>query len=83
MNLIQGFLSVAEYEAEYNRLIQYAPHVLADERRRTKKFVEGLTPDLRQALAICNPSSYDGAVERALELEVENCTRCSTTPSIE
>ena len=29
MRLIQGSLTVAKYEAEFNRLIQHAPHILA------------------------------------------------------
>ena len=71
MRLIQGSLSVAKYEAEFNRLIQYAPHVLMDEERRRKKFVEGLRPELRKAVATNRPQDYDSAVEAAMELEME------------
>ena len=69
--LIQGSLTVVKYEAEFNRLIQYAPHVLADEERRRKKFIEGLRLDLRQAVATNRPRDYDTAMETAMELEAE------------
>ena len=71
MRLIQGSLTVVQYEAEFNRLIQYAPHVLADEERRRKKFIEGLKLELRKAVAINRPRDYDSAVETAMELEAE------------
>ena len=71
MRLIQGSLTVAKYEVEFNRLIRYAPHVLADEERRRKKFIEGLRLDLRRAMAINRPQDYDSAVETAMELEAE------------
>ena len=71
MRLIQGPLTVAKYEAEFNRLIQYAPHILADEERRRKRFIEGLRPDLRRAVTISRTRDYDTAVETAMELEVE------------
>ena len=71
MRLIQGSLTVAKYEAEFNRLIQYAPHVMADEERKRKKFIEGLRLELRRAVAINRPQDYDSAVETAMELEAE------------
>ena len=55
MRLIQESLTVAKYEAEFNRLIHYALHILADEQRRRKKFIEGLKLDLRRAVAINRP----------------------------
>ena len=71
MRLIQGSLTVAKYEAEFNRLIQHAPHILADEERRRKRFMEGLRLDLRRAIAISRPHDYDSVVEIAMELEAE------------
>ena len=55
MRLIQGSLTVAKYEAEFIRLIQYALYVLADEERKCKKFIEGLKLELRKVVAINRP----------------------------
>ena len=71
MRLIQRSLTMAKYDAKFNRLIQYAPHVLADEERKRKKFIEGLKLELRKAVAINRPRDYDSAVETAMELEAE------------
>ncbi|KAL0283216.1 UNVERIFIED_CONTAM: hypothetical protein Sradi_7236900 [Sesamum radiatum] len=38
VSLIQGSCTVAQYEAKFNKLIKYAPYMLDDELRRTKKF---------------------------------------------
>ena len=45
-NLKQGSMSVAEYEAAFTRLEQFA-QVFDTEKRRAKKFMEGLVPVLR------------------------------------
>ena len=71
MNLIQGAMTVMDYEAKYNRLIQYAPHIITDERRRTRKFIEGLKPELRRALVSCDLPNYNRAVEKAMGIENE------------
>ena len=41
-NLIQGMSTVGQYESQFSRLIQYAPHFMDDEKRKIKKFVSGL-----------------------------------------
>ena len=37
MNLIQGTMTMVDYEAEYNRLITYAPHVLVTKREEQRR----------------------------------------------
>ena len=71
MSLIQGTLIVAKYETEYNQLIQYACHILAYEDRRRKRFVEGLRPELRQAMSIGRSQNYENALKMVMELEVK------------
>ncbi|MQM09883.1 hypothetical protein Taro_042769 [Colocasia esculenta] len=44
LSLAQGSMTVLEYEARFYELSKYAPHIVADERRKTKKFVMGLKP---------------------------------------
>ncbi|XP_073129583.1 uncharacterized protein [Henckelia pumila] len=47
MDLVQGSMTVAEYEAEFHRLIHYAPEFMEDELRKTRKFVQGLNLEIR------------------------------------
>ncbi|MQM05786.1 hypothetical protein Taro_038606 [Colocasia esculenta] len=46
LTLTQGSMSVLEYEARFAELSKYAPHIVADERRKVKKFIMGLKPSL-------------------------------------
>ncbi|MQL92318.1 hypothetical protein Taro_024935, partial [Colocasia esculenta] len=48
--LTQGSMSVLEYEARFAELSKYAPHIVADERRKVKKFIMGLKSSLRTRL---------------------------------
>ncbi|MQL97848.1 hypothetical protein Taro_030546 [Colocasia esculenta] len=50
LTLTQGSMSVLEYEARFAKLSKYAPHVVADERRKIKKFIMGLKSSLRTRL---------------------------------
>ena len=71
MALIKGHKNVAEYEAEFAGLVQYAPYILHDEERKTQKFIDGLKPDLRWALATWDLEEYTRAVDKALKLKAE------------
>ncbi|MQM22313.1 hypothetical protein Taro_055363 [Colocasia esculenta] len=50
LTLTQGSMSVLEYEVRFAELSKYAPHIVADERRKVKKFIIGLKPSLRTRL---------------------------------
>ncbi|KAL3830474.1 hypothetical protein ACJIZ3_019276 [Penstemon smallii] len=69
MNLIQGTMTVAEYEAQFNRLIKYAPHYLGDEERQSKKFISGLKPKIQWAILAVDIVNYTHAVEKAMHIE--------------
>ncbi|KAK4425074.1 hypothetical protein Salat_1701100 [Sesamum alatum] len=69
VNLIQGSCTVAQYEARFNKLIKYAPYMLDDELRRTKKFIRGLRLDVQRSILACGLTTYTAAVERAMEVE--------------
>ncbi|MQL91262.1 hypothetical protein Taro_023872 [Colocasia esculenta] len=45
--MLPGSMTVLEYDARFAELSKYAPHIVADERRKTMKFVMGLKPSLR------------------------------------
>ena len=42
LSLTQGSMTVLEYEARFAELYKYAPHIVADESKKAKKFVMGL-----------------------------------------
>ncbi|MQL89678.1 hypothetical protein Taro_022259 [Colocasia esculenta] len=64
-------MSVLEYEARFAELSKYAPHIVADERRKVKKFIMGLKPSLRTRLvgfvSGMHAGSRDGSIPRGEE----------------
>ncbi|MQM05816.1 hypothetical protein Taro_038632 [Colocasia esculenta] len=64
----QGAMSVLEYEARFAELSKYAPHIIADERRKVKKFGMGLRPSLRTRLVAFDHRTVEEAFSVA-------CTR--------
>ncbi|MQL80934.1 hypothetical protein Taro_013384 [Colocasia esculenta] len=61
LSLAQGSMTLLEYEAEFSELCKYAPHIVADERRKTKKFVMELKPSLRTRLVAFDHRTLDEA----------------------
>ncbi|MQM16650.1 hypothetical protein Taro_049607, partial [Colocasia esculenta] len=71
ISLAQGSMTVLEYEARCSGLSKYAPHIVADERRKTKKFVMGLKPSLRTRLVAFDHRTLDEALSAACRQEGE------------
>ncbi|MQL88967.1 hypothetical protein Taro_021536, partial [Colocasia esculenta] len=71
LSLTQGSMTVLEYEARFSELSKYAPHVVADERRKTKTFVMGLKPSLRTRLVAFDHRTLDEALSAACRQEGE------------
>ncbi|MQL69604.1 hypothetical protein Taro_001890 [Colocasia esculenta] len=69
--LTQGSMTVLEYEARFSELSKYAPHIVEDERRKTKKFVMGLKPSLRTRLVAFDHRTLDEALSAACRQEGE------------
>ncbi|MQM10889.1 hypothetical protein Taro_043789 [Colocasia esculenta] len=65
LSLAQGSMTVLEYEARFSELSKYAPHIVTDERRKTKKFVMGLKPSLRTRLVAFDHCTLDEALSAA------------------
>ncbi|MQL84016.1 hypothetical protein Taro_016517 [Colocasia esculenta] len=65
LSLAQGSMTVLEYEARFSELSKYAPHIVAEERRKTKKFVMGLKPSLRTRLVAFDHRTLDEALSAA------------------
>ncbi|MQM02590.1 hypothetical protein Taro_035362, partial [Colocasia esculenta] len=71
LSLAQGSMTVLEYEARFFELSKYAPHIMADERRKTKKFVMGLKPSLRTRLVAFDHRTLDEALSASCRQEGE------------
>ncbi|MQM15052.1 hypothetical protein Taro_047987 [Colocasia esculenta] len=71
LSLTQGSMIVLEYEARFVVLSNYAPHIVADECRKAKKFVMGLRPSLRTRLVAFDHRNLEQALNVACRQEGE------------
>ncbi|MQL73357.1 hypothetical protein Taro_005706, partial [Colocasia esculenta] len=71
LSLAQGSMTVLEYEGRFSELSKYAPHIVADERRKTKKFIMGLKPSLRTRLVAFDHRTLDEALSASCRQEGE------------
>ncbi|MQL88182.1 hypothetical protein Taro_020728 [Colocasia esculenta] len=71
LTLTQGSMSVLEYEARFVELSKYAPHIVADEWRKVKKFIMGLKPSLRTRLVALGHRSMEEALSTTCMQEAE------------
>ncbi|XP_020104801.1 uncharacterized protein LOC109721550 [Ananas comosus] len=62
LDLKQGSTSVEEYEAEFDRLSQFAPKLVDDNESRAKRFEEGPNGYIRTGLAPLHLEAYDEVV---------------------
>ena len=67
--LEQGNRNVAQYDAEFNRLLRYVPHMHDNEREKARHFFNGLRTDLQQGLYAVELNTYSHIVERASTVE--------------
>ncbi|XP_042432594.1 uncharacterized protein LOC122019163 [Zingiber officinale] len=70
LNLKQGERSVMEYDAEFNRLAEYCPQLVAQDSDRLDQFTQGLAAYIRIRMSGFTPSSYREALDRALMIEM-------------
>ena len=68
-------MSVMEYNIQFMRLSRYAPHLVATEKLRVQRFLEGLKSYLFRAIAGHGDMTYDQALNRALTIERGNRDR--------
>ncbi|MQL68648.1 hypothetical protein Taro_000929 [Colocasia esculenta] len=71
LSLTLSSKTVLEYEARFVELSKYAPHIVADEHRKAKKFVMGLKPSLRMRLVAFDHRTLDEALSAACRQEGE------------
>lgn len=65
-----GIMTVEEYEAEFDRLSQYAPSLREDENSKFHHFAEGLKNHIRRAIILFLRLSYVKVVNIAKDLEI-------------
>ena len=69
LELKQGDMSVTEYEAKFTELSRYALHHVQDEKRKARRFEQGLKPWIYQKVAVFELENYAAVVQKALIVE--------------
>mgnify|MGYP004705640451 CR=1 FL=1 len=69
IKLRQGTFSVAEYEGKFTKLSKYAPELVINERKRIRRFVQGLNVEIQEGLAAAQISTFTEALEKAQRVE--------------
>ncbi|XP_038877272.1 uncharacterized protein LOC120069556 [Benincasa hispida] len=70
LKLVQGSLTVAEYEQKYTELRKYASCIIMDETERSRRFKEGLRGEIRtHVTASMDRQDFPKLVEMALRVE--------------
>jgi hypothetical protein len=58
-------MSVKQYSTEFLKLSRYAPHLIPDEQTKAKKFLDGLSPRIKERIAFLEITSYTKMVHTA------------------
>ncbi|KAK6249538.1 hypothetical protein SCA6_003543 [Theobroma cacao] len=69
LNLVQGSMTVDDYEAEFDRLSKFAIALVSDDESRARRFENGLNAHIRRGLAPLHLISYNEVVGRAKSLD--------------
>ncbi|XP_020245210.1 uncharacterized protein LOC109823340 [Asparagus officinalis] len=67
--LQQNNMTVQEYEAKFTQLSRFAPHLIAEESDKAKKFQRGLRGNIRGKLVALRIRNYAELVETAFKIE--------------
>ncbi|XP_071920660.1 uncharacterized protein [Coffea arabica] len=65
----QGQENVEEYEGKFTKLSKYAPKLVTNERKRIRRFVQGLNVEIQEGLAATQISTFTEALEKAQMVE--------------
>ena len=71
-DLVQGALTVVEYEAKFSALGRYAPHIFDNPRRKLRKFVDSLRGSIPRYVTTNDPEIFTKALRVAHLTEREN-----------
>ncbi|XP_063938038.1 uncharacterized protein LOC135147914 [Daucus carota subsp. sativus] len=72
LELKQGNLSVAEYEAKFTELSRFVPEYVDSEIKRAKRFQQGLKQWIRSRIAMFELKEYPAMVQKAMIIEGES-----------
>ncbi|XP_024031838.1 uncharacterized protein LOC112094627 [Morus notabilis] len=72
MSLLQGDMSVREYEAKFNDLSRFAPSLVEFEHLRCLKFEKGLKNSVRRSLVALRIQNFRDLVSAATRVEQDN-----------
>ncbi|KAG5553992.1 hypothetical protein RHGRI_011757 [Rhododendron griersonianum] len=65
----RGFMTVTAYEAEFTNLAEYAPHMIPDDNKKSRKFEDGLWDDIKKVVKPMKLPHYADVVDRSLMVE--------------
>ncbi|KAL8108735.1 hypothetical protein AgCh_024996 [Apium graveolens] len=72
VELKRGNMSVADYESKFEELSRYVPSYVDTDRKKAKRFQQGLKPLIRGKVAIFELDTYVGVVQKAMIAETES-----------
>ncbi|XP_063945950.1 uncharacterized protein LOC135151431 [Daucus carota subsp. sativus] len=72
LELKQGDMAVAEYEKKFAELARFVPTYVDTDRKRAKRFQQGLKAWIRGKLAILELDTYAAVVQKAMIAETES-----------
>ncbi|KAL8121526.1 hypothetical protein AgCh_018308 [Apium graveolens] len=72
LKLKQGTMSVVDYESKFEEFSRYVPSYVDTDRKKTKRFQQGLKPWIRGKVAIFELETYAGVVQKAMIAETES-----------
>ncbi|GKV41417.1 hypothetical protein SLEP1_g48955 [Rubroshorea leprosula] len=81
MNLKQDDMTVDEYQAKFNSLMKFAPHLVNDEVRKVRKFQRGLKASIRNREVPQMLKTYDEVLATAQIIEQDMEQRMETHDS--
>ena len=65
----RGTMSVAEYDAEFTNLSEYAPYIVSNYEIKARRFEDGLKPEVRKVIRPLMLSTYVDVLNRAILIE--------------
>ncbi|KAL8105647.1 hypothetical protein AgCh_029446 [Apium graveolens] len=72
LELKQGNMSVTDYESKFEELSRYVSSYVDTDRKKAKRFHQGLKPWIRGKVAIFELDTYAGVVQKAMIVETES-----------
>ena len=72
LELKQGNMSVAEYEAKFSEMARFVPEFVNTDAKKAKRFQQGLKPWIRSRIAVFEFQNFSTVVQKAMIVESES-----------